>query len=118
MNNNNSNIKFLSEAATNEIEGDDLCFLIAFNKKGEIVPYYRHIETINEECCQFENPLNFIEISFKDLDDGFSNVPMNTLLGDSFKIPPCYSYRIMRKALLCDPNDTGKWKSCSPKPCP
>ncbi|SJM95544.1 hypothetical protein [Crenothrix polyspora] len=55
----------LSKAATEEILGEELAFVLAFGINGEIKLVFPHGIEINLEDFKNKNPLDFIDISFK-----------------------------------------------------
>jgi hypothetical protein len=109
--NNTNNVAILSKAATEEILGDDLCFVIAFGKNGEVIPYLHHGIETEPEAFQNFNPMDYIDVNF--------NLPEEEqpqALGLFSAPKPCGALGLMRLAKRCLVN--GQWITCNGFPCP
>lgn len=74
------NLATLSKEAHQEILGDDLCFILAFNKNGEIVPYMRSDFAPTPETPADFNPKNYLEVDFKNIPEGPGKIPAVEIL--------------------------------------
>ena len=96
----NKNLPTLSEQATAEILGGNLCFVLAFGGNGEIIQYFPYGVDIDPEKSPIGDPLKSIDIKFRNT-DSTSSVPQ--------------AVQLMQAATYwCFRN--GKWVQC-PSPC-
>ncbi len=98
--------QILSREATNEILGDELCFLVAITKSGKAVRFFPHGTELHPDGIQpcEENAESILEISIKIPPMEFSDE--NCLLGlglKSKKIPP---------TARCRCKQDGQWEDC------
>jgi hypothetical protein len=96
---NNTNVQILSKEATEEILGEELCFLIAFGKNGQKTHFFRYDAEINHETF---NPNDFIDVSFKAIPEDC-----------------CHEFQpvgVMRAAKRCLVG--GQMMTCNGFPCP
>jgi len=96
----NKNLPTLSKAATAEILGDNLCFILAFGGDGNIVQYFPEGVAIDPEKSPIGNPLDSISISFKNTDP-------NSCKPQAVQLMQAATYWCLKN---------GKWVQC-PTPC-
>lgn len=104
-------VGILSKAATDEILGDDLCFIVAFGKNGEVIPYLHNGVEADAEALQSFNPLDYVDIKY--------NIPGHEkpqMLGLMAQPKPSEALQIMALAKRCRIN--GVWVTCNGFPCP
>jgi hypothetical protein len=118
----NMNDRILSKEATDEILGKDLCFLIAFGRNGEVVPFYRNGVESNPECDQNTSLLDFVNITFNNVVDDKKNTPkegelVQGLRMDINEVEEVPAMSLMKKQVKhCLVG--GEWMACNGFPCP
>jgi hypothetical protein len=106
-----NSVSILSKAATEEILGDELCFIVAFGKNGEIIPYLHNGVEADSESLQNFNPMDYIDVNFKIPEEQKPQVM--GLLATPETSP---AVKIMTLANRCRIN--GQWVTCNGFPCP